>query len=692
MNQNVVEAANKLKNYPADFINKDDIQDLRTTGVKDFSWNDRPVGDNTMSELNNDLNNIPVETDRGVTNEDRSKQSLAALYKAADPLHRDVNVDEISMPKEPKPQSDRAVNNLFRKNFGLLGKRIKKEDVEAAIENKPNEVIQSDMPEPAKVEARQIVEDNDTRNDEANDNNVEAATKELRTRNVIPGSEPDPLGLKFTNEDRANWNGGEDNAIGDKTLSEMDNALASRTRPVKPETEMLESAKPKGALGAGLLYSRDGNIPKPSEESPINAQELERITESNPELIQETLPDTPIAEEARQITDDTNANNDEVNNEAAEDTVGLIDWDKVKVYKPGEDATGYGIQQEPFDPRVEENLNYDYDQNIPQDDNFETSVADTTQDFSPEIGELSDVVDYGLEDQNQYGVELPSEDETIIDETMANTEPLSDDNFEPAPEAPYADNVVQLKQQKEQLDKELEEAEAEPVTDKESAIRKQNRLKMARAAIANFNASNPSFNNQIQQSNRSVSTGSRVSPSAGIGNIGGGASGHGSMASARPTKMFGDNHNSIASKAPLPHALEDNQGRVVSVNGKATTAPSSNNNGSFRSGSFGLMSKAKSDLKPIASKAPVSGGPEHMGSAITGDVKGAPGDTNLEDGKQILIERLKQLLTQLTDEEKRQLKFSPALNQWNGKALIRLDGYTLQDLINQVEEYLGEQQ
>jgi hypothetical protein len=690
MNQNVVEAANKLKNYPADYINKDDIQDLRTTGVKDFSWNDRPVGDNTMSELNNDLNSIPVETDRGITNEDRSKQSLAALYKAADPLHRDINADEIKVPKEPKPKSDRAVNNLFRKNFGLLGKRIKKEDVEDAIENNPNEVIQSDMPEPAKVEARQIVEDNDTRNDEANDENVEAATKELRTRNVIPGSEPDPLGLKFTNEDRANWNGGEDNAIGDKTLSEMDIDKSSRTRPVKPNTEIIDRASPKGALGAGLLYSRDGNIPKPSEESPINAQELEQITESNPELVQETLPDTPIAEEARQITDDTNVNNDEVNNEAAEDTVDLIDWDKVKVYKPGEDATGYGIQQEPFDPRVEENLNYDYDQNIPQDDTFETSIEDTTQDFSPEIGELSDVVDYGLEDQNQYGADLPSEDETIIDEKMANTEPPSDDNFEPAPEAPYADNVVQLKQQKEQLDKELEEAEAEPVTDKESAIRKQNRVKMARAAIANFHASNPSFNNQIQQSNRSVSTGGRVSPSAGIGNIGGGAAGHGIMASSRPTKMTGNSHNSIASKAPLPHALEDNQGRVVSVNGKATTAPSSNNNGSFRSGSFGLMSKAKSDLKPIASKAPVSGGPEHIGSSIAGAGKGMPGDFNLEDGKQILIERLKQLLTQLTDEEKKEMGFSPALNQWNGKALIRLDGYTLQSLIDKTEKYLGE--
>lgn len=236
------------------------------------------------------------------------------------------------------------------------------------------------------------------------------------------------------------------------------------------------------------------------------------------------------------------------------------------------------------------------------------------------------------------------------------------------------------------LDREIEEVSQWPVTNVDEAKAKQNKLKLLksrRLAYGNASTSDTNWNYD-----RNTATGGRASPRAGIGSIGG-AAGHGSMASTKPTKV-GDSHNSIASKAPLPHALEDNQGRVVSVNGKATTAPSSNNNGAFRSGSFGLMSKAKSSLKSIPSKAPVSSGPDHMGRPMTATGVGIPGEINVDDGKQALIERLKQLLAQLTDEEKKNLGFSPALNQWNGKALDKLDGYTLQNLINQVEEYMGE--
>lgn len=251
---------------------------------------------------------------------------------------------------------------------------------------------------------------------------------------------------------------------------------------------------------------------------------------------------------------------------------------------------------------------------------------------------------------------------------------------------------VNLDYEAAELQDQIEEAEALPVTNAEEAKEKQNKLRALRLKLKEVQTSTGSGSNVSSASpttdNGTQTTGGRVSPRAGIGSIGGGASGHGSMASTRPTKTVGDSHNSIASKAPLPHALEDNQGRVVSVNGKATTAPSSNNNGAFRSGSFGLMSKAKakSDLKSIPSKAPVSSGAEHMGSPMAG----TSGDLNLEDGKQVLIERLKQLLAQFTDEEKKQMGFSPALNQWNGKALTKLDGYTLQDLIDKVEEHLGE--
>lgn len=233
----------------------------------------------------------------------------------------------------------------------------------------------------------------------------------------------------------------------------------------------------------------------------------------------------------------------------------------------------------------------------------------------------------------------------------------------------------------EDLDKEIEEVGQWPVTNVDEAKAKQRKLMDLKSRRVAYGGTSKSDTNWDYD--KSGATGGRVSPRAGIGSIGG-AAGHGSMTSTRPTKM-GDRHNSIASKAPLPHALEDNQGRVVSINGKVTTAPSSNNNGAFRSGSFGLMSKA-ANLKPIPSKAPVSGGPKHTGSPMVG-ANGMP-EINLDDGKQALIERLKQLLAQLTDEEKKELGFSATLNQWNGKSLSKLDGYTLQDLIDKVEEYL----
>lgn len=234
------------------------------------------------------------------------------------------------------------------------------------------------------------------------------------------------------------------------------------------------------------------------------------------------------------------------------------------------------------------------------------------------------------------------------------------------------------------LDRDIEETSQWPVTNAEEAKAKQNKLKKLKARRVAYGGASTSNTNWDYD--KSDATGGKVSPRAGIGSIGG-AAGHGSMASTSPTKVV-DNHNSVASKAPLPHALEDNQGKVVSVNGKATTAPNSNNNGAFRSGSFGLMSKASSNLKSIKSKAPISGGAKHTGSSMT-VTNGMP-NVNLDDGKQALVERLKQLLAQLTDEEKKELGFSPALNQWDGKSLNRLDGYTLQDLIDKVEEQLGE--
>lgn len=434
------------------------------------------------------------------------------------------------------------------------------------------------------------------------------------------------------------------------------------------------------------------------EGSPIEteAEQLNDLNPSNNEVNDEAIKQTPV-QEKQEILDklkNTGSSfmnvslsspemNDFINSvEQSERTpeddnakVSSIDWDKVKVYEPGEDAEGYGIEKDSYDPRVEAIREYEYETGVGdpgvllhRDEDF----AGPDEYVDEASGEIKSIEDRQLPALNQqdYHKELAVDGERGLETTddLAYTVEGESD-FEPT--------VYKI----EDLDREIEEAEQMPVTNAEEAKAKQNKLKELRARrVAYGNASKSDTNWNY---GKSTATGGRVSPRAGIGSIGGGSSGHGSMSSTKPSKVV-DSHNSIASKAPLPHALEDNQGRVVSVNGKVTTAPSSNNNGAFRSGSFGLMSKAKSNFKPIPSKAPVSGGAEHMSD------NAAMSDINLENGKQILIERLKQLLAQLTDEEKRQLRFSPALNQWNGKPLTRLDGYTLQDLINKVEEYLGE--
>lgn len=661
MNNNVIEAANKLKNYPADFINKDDIQDLRNIGFKDFNWGDRPVGDDTIAELNKDLNNIQVDTDK-FGDEDRSKQSLAALYKAADPIHRDVNADEIKVPKDSKPKSDRYINSQFRKNFGLLGKRVKKEDVEEAIENKPNEVIQSDMPEPAKVEARQIVDDNDKRNDEANDNNVEAATKELSIRNVIPGSEPDPLGVNISNEERANWNGGKDRAVGDATLSEMNNALASRTRPVKPGTEILDRAQPKGLLGAGMLYSRDNNIPKPSEERPLDASNLEQVTESNPEVVQEALPDTPIAEEARQITDDSDARNDEVNNQVAEEEAErLSDYFETvdDLYNYLETVNGMGWNNGRVD---------NVDLNGP-DFPVDNNVYAKDEDF---VGP-DEVVDYGLDDQNQYPAGIGNLDETVAQENIPE---VNENDFVKSDVLPSADNVLELKPEEQEV---VTEAIEENVPEENKGVY----FGMLGIPHRQFSGSSPRSVNTSNEQYK-LDRLSRAGASS-LGRLGGFSVGSGSVSpgiSSTSVSKPGVMTEHVSSRAgggnipKSPNAAANAQ--VGSRAGNSNNGFVTSNGGNISSGPVQKRSSLKSP-KPTqlpnftGHTAPIQTNP--LGSA--------------EDLHEALVERIKGMLDNLDVETRQKLGFSPTLYNYNGTPLDKLDGATLVQLSEMLEKYVN---
>lgn len=325
--------------------------------------------------------------------------------------------------------------------------------VEEAIESNPEEFVDSESPEIAK-EAQQIVNNDDKRDDEVNNANIEKAL-----RKTIPGSEPDPLGVNISNEERANWNGGKDRAVGDATLSEMDNALASRTRPVKPGTEMLSRAQPKGLLGAGMLYSRDNNIPKPSEERPIlpirsikpTKDEVEQTIEENPEAVKDSVPeDNPIHKEAEQVTDGderTTEANDEKVEEGLEQ--GGIDWTRLE--REAEEAHNA--------PRPE--MKDEFGNEIPDFVSNDETLDDAVDEA------VDEVFDPGLEDLNQYSdapvtdEDIEAADQTVYDETMAEQPVISEDRLAPTEEVPYADNVVQIKD--DDLDEAVDEAIAENV-------------------------------------------------------------------------------------------------------------------------------------------------------------------------------------------------------------------------------------
>lgn len=483
-------------------------------------------------------------------------------------------------------------------------------------------------------------------------------------------------------------------------------------------------AMEEGLKGTGYDMGPSANIVKDNLKEAVDegdTKEVESIIEAHPEESQEVLPeDTPIQEEAEQITDDTNKVNDEVNNEVVEDFVAEdIPFKDIENKANGinQEAPGSSFMNVPNTAKNKRPNNQFHEYNEqefkslpwandimnanPISDKFAKAVAEADKYYGPDwtnkqlaargikirnANDIENNIESGNEQDEVNDSNLPALNLQDYHKDLAvnGERELSDDvDYRVVEDSDYIPPVYTI----EDLDREIEEVSQWPVTNVDEAKEKQKKLKLLKSRKVAYGGSSKSDTNWDYD--KSGATGGRVSPRAGIGSIGGGASGHGSMATTKPTKM-GDSHNSIASKAPLPHALEDNQGRVVSINGKATTAPSSNNNGAFRSGSFGLMSKAKSNLKPIPSKAPVSSGPEHKGSSMTANgIGGNTGEINVDDGKSALVERIKQLLAQLTDDEKKEFGFSASLNQWNGKSLNKLDGYTLQGLIDKLENKIG---
>lgn len=125
----------------------------------------------------------------------------------------------------------------------------------------------------------------------------------------------------------------------------------------------------------------------------------------------------------------------------------------------------------------------------------------------------------------------------------------------------------------------------------------------------------------------------------------------------------------------LPVAVEDNFGNAKQV--KSTTPRFSN--GSMSSGSFGLMRKNSGNNNIKVEKQDLPSKFERTAGAAGSDI------ANMKDA---LVERLINLVGQLDKDERKQ--FGIAGNSYNGKSFKQLDGHTIQELIEKIENYLGE--
>ena len=166
---------------------------------------------------------------------------------------------------------------------------------------------------------------------------------------------------------------------------------------------------------------------------------VENIIENsnNPtEIVKDAgLEQTPLMKEAKQINDG-DKRTDEVNNKAVEET---IDWNSLEKkaeeehnkIQRGESITGFD-KVDKFDPNAN-----DYVPPV-MEQNFDLKKA--LMDYGVSAEDAIDIVDYGLEDQNQYP-ETINQDETIIDNKMSNS-PIAE--TEPAEGFENIDNAVQL--------------------------------------------------------------------------------------------------------------------------------------------------------------------------------------------------------------------------------------------------------
>ena len=339
----------------------------------------------------------------------------------------------------------------------------------------------------------------------------------------------------------------------------------------------------------------NGNItPKQLQENSPIQKEAEQITDSNPhndevkdDAVEDFVEKHP--EEAEQILYD-----DRRNDEANDKKIGHflnkgVNWDNVKVYEPGEDAT---------------NLVSGYRR---EGDKLIDEYGNEPKDYEP-IDTEGGVLLHRDEDF------LGPDEQTINDGLPAETD------------WDYAvENVPELRELNDELDEE-------------------DREEIAKLLGLKFGGKSGSLNDPSQDS-QATNDIKLNKPSSSLGSIGFGFLGKTLTGNVSPSHVgSGVNFNtrmdsvkSIASKAPVPPEAASTKSKAVS--GSNNNLPHSN--GTIGSGAGMMFQKRNSDLKVKGSNLPDLGGPHHQSEVEELNV-----DDIVDEMTDKLVENLEKLLNE----------------------------------------------
>lgn len=396
---------------------------------------------------------------------------------------------------------------------------------------------------------------------------------------------------------------------------------------------------------------------------------VEEIVEKEPEIIKEEVPeDNPIYKEAEQVTDGDERTS-EANNEKVEEGIkndSGIDWDAIEAKWNAEHEAIANSSSEYKD---------EFGREVPDFASNDKALSeyfnntDELYDYLIDNGYGDDVFDPGLEDQNQYVDDI--NDKTIVDTKAPE---VDENDFVKSDVLPSADNVLELKPEEQDAVTEAIE-EAAPEEEKETYF---GMLGIPHRQFGGSSHSSVNANNNEQYKLDRLNHAGAAS----LGRLGGFSTGSGSVSPGTVSTGISKPHNMtehVSSRAgggsipKSPNAAANSQ--VGSRAGNSNNGFITSNGGNISSGPVQKRSSLKS---PKPAQLPNFTG--HTAPAQTNQLGSA------EDLHGALIERIKGMLDNLDAETRKKLGFSPTLYNYNGTPIDKLDGATLVQISEMLED------